>query len=302
MRPRTCPRETYEGNGGYPEIIAAELAQRARAALTRADPAARQRRAGGRPPREDAYILRGIAHCVCGEPLYACRKYLGGARAYVCRDKVHCTGTCSRPPIPAEWAEAHVMRHLDVFGLSVKEWIAECLKEHSAEQIAGQSDLDAQVAQLADLDAQRDARMAELADIGITELGLEVVARIDHEREAVDRKVEEARAALSEWTVPPDVDAALDFYNGLVALIQGRVAEAKGALELNTALHEMLAGIWMALDDGQLRADFALQRPAHPEGDFLSYAFPAGRRVAFDDPLPSGYLPPKPTESPTSTR
>ena len=118
-----------------------------------------------------------------------------------------------------------------------------------------------------------------------------MIERIDRDRERVLDGIRDSEARLSEWTPSPDVDAALDFYNRIVDLIQGRVNQAKGAQELNAALADVLSGIWMSLEDnGVLRAQFALREPGR---DFVSVA--GTGRWALDDPLPSAWCPPKPT-------
>jgi hypothetical protein len=57
------------------------------------------------------------------------------------------------------------------------------------------------------------------------------------------------------------VDAALDFYSGLVELVRGKVTAATGAAELNAALSTVLVGMWAEIDDGRLRAEFRLRVP-----------------------------------------
>lgn len=87
------------GQNGYPAILDIDLADRARAQLTRTDPAARQRRKGGRPPKTPS-ILRGIAFCTCGAPLYALAARRERPRRYVCRNAIQANGLCHRPAIP----------------------------------------------------------------------------------------------------------------------------------------------------------------------------------------------------------
>ena len=64
-------------------------------------------------------------------------------------------------------------------------------------------------------------------------LALEEVERIDRERERQVRAIAEAEAVVSEWSGPPDMDAALDFYNEIVATLQGLLASAGGVGDLN---------------------------------------------------------------------
>lgn len=61
-------------------------------------------------------------------------------------------------------------------------------------------------------------------------------------------------------------DAALDYYGRLVDLVSGKVNQAAGARELNAALSTVIAGSWMALDDGVLHAHFRLYVPDGQEG------------------------------------
>lgn len=85
------------------------------------------------------------------------------------------------------------------------------------------------------------------------------------------------------------LNAALDFYTSVVDLVHGRIAKAKGAIEINRALHDVLAGIWMKVQDGQLHAEFQLRVIADdlsmPNGlaQVLSQDL-AGRRMS----LPTG--------------
>jgi len=117
-------------------------------------------------------------------------------------------------------------------------------------------------AELAVLDARRDERMAEVEAIGVTELGLEVIAHIDAKREAQQQRIREAEAILAEWTAPADVNQALDFYNALLDVIQGHIKQADGARELNEVLATVLAGMWCELRDGRLLVEFGLRAQA----------------------------------------
>jgi hypothetical protein len=211
-------------------------------------------------------MLRGIAFCAgCGAPMYRSYAYLGGQRGYVCSNKLQSTGACTRPAIPAELLEGRVLNHLATFVGSVDEWIAEVLGQRNAEAVKRQANIDARKAALAALDRQREDRMAELSELGITAIGMEIIERLDSQREAVRTEIAEAEAVATEWSGPPDVDAALDFYNGLVDAIQGRIKQAPGVQELNEALASVLAGLWCELDPDRdyerLLVQFALHAP-----------------------------------------
>ena len=149
---------------------------------------------------------------------------------------------------------------------SVESWIAELLKERGVEAQARQGQLDAERAKLAVLDRQRDERMSELERVGFHPVALEVVERIDRDREAQSVRIADAEARLAEFDGQVDADAALDFYNGLVETVQGRVLGARGVGELNEALGSVLAGLWCHVEDGQLHVDFILRRNQWQDG------------------------------------
>jgi hypothetical protein len=50
-------------------------------------------------------------------------------------------------------------------------------------------------------------------------------------------------------------DAVLDYYDGIVALVQGKVKQAAGVAELDAALHDTLVGVWLAYDGERMSAD-----------------------------------------------
>jgi DNA invertase Pin-like site-specific DNA recombinase len=255
--------DVYEGRNGYPALIDTDLADRARAMRTRMDPAAAQRRQGGRRPTEPA-MLKGVAFCTCGAPLYSTRKWLtGGERAYVCRERMQATGLCRSRVIPAQMAEQRVLEHLTLFVGDVDEWIGEQLTERQAAAAARERRVDELLAQLAVLDKQREQRMAELREVGITPLGLEVVEGIDRERAFAAMQIDDAKAALAEWDAELDSNAIVAYYAGLVDLVKGRVARAQGVEDVNRALHESLTGIWLSLTNKTLTAQVRLR----PTGD-----------------------------------
>lgn len=255
--------EAYAGAKNYPAIIDPERWARIQAGLRRMDPTAVQRRNGGRPPAEDSYFLRSIGRCAkCGATLYTREQAAG--RMYVCANRRTGTGLCDAEPIPAALLEGWVLQHLDVFVGQAEAWIDEQVQQRGAEHDNRIAALERERAMLADLDRQRDRQMTEYrrmvaAGDRLARYALEEVERIDQERDGQERAIAEAEAVVSEWQGPPDVDAALDFYTGLVDLVHGRIKQAQGARELNQALAHVLAGLWARLDGDQLRVEFELR-------------------------------------------
>jgi DNA invertase Pin-like site-specific DNA recombinase len=288
--------DVHEGGNGYPAIVTPELAQRARESLQRLDPVAVQRRTGGRQPRDPAFILRAIASCTCGAPLYTTRKYLGGERSYVCREHVQSSGLCHAKPIPAELLERHVLDHLARFTDDVESWIAGLLAERDGALKARESGLDQERAALAALDRQRADRMAELEAIGVTKVGLELIERMDAKRKSQAETIADAEAMVAEFATTPNVNAALDAYSELLDLINGRVGKAQGAQELNEALGGLLVGLWCQIDQDILRVEFELHTAN--SGEFV---LPDGRldfeRAGQQPPL-VGLLPAGPNGEP----
>ena len=278
----------YEGKRGYPAIVDGELARRARERLTRMDPAAVQQRKGGRPP-SPAFVLRGVLFCACGAPTYCSQK--SQPRAYVCREVVQCTGLCTRPRIPAQLIEGHVLRHLDAFvGKDLEAWIAERLATRTDEQAGLECTLDSRRSDLAALDRRRAQRMTELGTVGITKVGIEVIERIDAEREALSATIADIEARLSEFSTGPSSDAILDYYVSIRDAVTGRIVEAKGPNDVAAVLADVFEGIWAELtepdfvpltpDERSLKAHFVLRRPI----DTLGW-LPAGEPIRDDDPI-----------------
>jgi hypothetical protein len=142
---------------GLTRIVDSGVAKGARGELKRMDSAAVQRRKGGRPPSA-TFLLRGTLFCVCGRPVYCDTRH--GRRTYVCAEVRHCTGLCTRPPIPAQLIEGHVLRHLDAFvGEDLESWIAERLATRSDEQVALERTLDERRRELSALERRREQRM-----------------------------------------------------------------------------------------------------------------------------------------------
>ena len=159
-----------------------------------------------------------------------------------------------------------MLNHLNTFVGSVEKWIAQRLGQRDREAQARQRQLDAERERLATLDVQREHRIAEIAEHGITSsIAFEVIERIDQRRQAQAYRIEQGEAMLSESSGSPDVDAALDFYDRIADVVSGRIREAPGIEELNAALASVLAGLWCELDPDRtyqrLLVQFALRAP-----------------------------------------
>jgi hypothetical protein len=258
---RVVRHRAYLGENGYPAILSAERWQAANDQLRRTDPSARQRRQGGRPPTTD-FILHGLAFCgSCGSALYT--RVDGGQRRYVCRLKRRGTGLCSAQAVPAELAERHVLGHLDVFVGDVEKWLGDQVTSREREHEQRLAALTGERAGLAKLDRQRERHLAEyrrLVDEGssVAHLALEVVAALDRERDQQQEAIGMAEAVAGEWSGTPDLDSMLEFYAGLVDLVRGKVSAATEAKALNATLASVIAGVWLEIDDGRLRAEFRL--------------------------------------------
>lgn len=260
----------YKGEKGYPALIEPERYDAILAGLARLDPAFLQKRQGGRRPRDESYVLGGLSFCRrCGASMWTRRQAIG--RVYVCAHRRRSTGLCNAEPVPADLIESHVLDHLHWFIGSVEDWIGEQVAECADERREREAALERDRARLTDLDRLRERHLAEYrrqveAGASVTYTALEEIERIDRERNALLRNIEEAEAIVSEWAGPPDVDAALDYYGRLVDLVQGKVKQAEGAADLNRALHEVLAGLWIELVGDRLEAEFRLRVTDEPDG------------------------------------
>lgn len=267
--------DVYTGGGGYPRILSDDVAERANRALRRMDPSAVQRRKGGRPTSEE-YLLRGLVFCRCGAPLYATTGRYGshGERHYVCKHRVESSAVCDAPPISAVVAEYRVLEHLRRFVGDVGSWLAARAVDREREQAERQLHVTRALDELVDLDrkvsrAQQRADAALERDDDIADAALRQVARFEAARDAQARAVADAEAVAAEWDAAPEEDAAL----ALCARLQPIAISdlSMGALvlatvpreEIRAALRDALSSITLGLDDGQLRADFALRVPEH---------------------------------------
>jgi hypothetical protein len=200
-------------------------------------------------------------------------------------------GTCHAEPVPAEIAEQRILDHLYWFVGDVEAWLSECAAERDLEREKRIATVERERAALVDLGAKRKRRMAEyerIVDDGDprARYALEAVERLDAERDEQARAIAEAEAVVAEHQGSPDLDAALDFYNELVAFVRGKVAKARSASDLNATLRAMVAEIRVGVRDGQLRADFRfadntlrINLPEPPEWGWPTYRETTGTQT-----------------------
>jgi hypothetical protein len=276
---RVVLNEDYTGTTGYPAIIERDRWERIIAGLARMDAAAVHSRKGGRRASED-YILRGVAFCaVCGAPMYVRRQAAG--RVYVCKNRRECTRICDASPIPAAEVEPYTLQHLADFRLDVQAWLEERVAERSGERIAlerGADDLRDEARRMdRRIEGTRRQHAAALDsdDDVVAAAALREIARYEGERDAVANRVAAADARVAEWTAEPGMDAALDYYNEINAVISGRLSRARGAAALNAELRRLLAGAWMVKDEHRgVVVDFVLSGEPRFLFSELPEAFP----------------------------
>ena len=105
-------------------------------------------------------------------------------------------------------------------------------------------------------------------------------------RPSSERRSSEAEALVSEWSGPPDVDAALDFYTELVDLVQGRIQQGRGCSRTAAeALHQVLAGLWAEIEEDRDRLLVEFELVGQPR----QYVTPGGDRCSSRRPT----LPPR---------
>jgi DNA invertase Pin-like site-specific DNA recombinase len=292
---RVLTNPDYCGGTGYPQLIERERWDAIQGRLTRLDAAAVQARKGGRPAPSD-FMLAGLTFCrACGAPMRV-RRYWNGTRVYRCRNTLEGIGLCKSRPVRAEVAEQHVLEHLHWFIGSVEVWLAEKVQERSDEQRRREAAVQRERAALDGLDLKRERLFSEYEALvaegdRLARLVLERIDRVDRERETQRQAITEAEAVISEWTGGPDTDAALDYYNAIVGVIEGKVSAAKGVKELNAALATVIAGVWVSVEHETLHAEFQLRPlPDDPTGpnalaQILSQDL-AGRRMTLPSRQP----------------
>lgn len=229
---RIAENPVFAGEGGYPAIVSLEQADRTGASLKRMDPAAVQRRKGGRAPQDDSFILRGIARCLaCDAALWTRRSPQTGARSYVCRHRRQGTRVCTAEPIPALLIEEHVVSHLTAFVGDAEAWALERVQEREQDRTARLRALGGLQSEAADLDHRRalvldDYTAAVAENDPKARIVLEVIDRLDGQATALARRIAAAEAQLTEWQ-DASQDEALALLRGLYDLVQGRVVKVR---------------------------------------------------------------------------
>lgn len=251
--------------GTHTPLIDRDRWQRIQDGLRRLDPAAAQRRKGGRRPA-DEYLLRGIGFCGrCNETLYT-KRYAAG-RAYICRNVRECTGLCDAPPIPADRIEPGVLSHIDDLIPGLEDWIATKVAERNEERDRFAAIVNNERTRLHEI--HRDAELMrdqwvrhlhagadDLADVALREM-----RTAEHDAEEQRQAIAAAETRLAEWTTTPNTfDAALDFFTQVRDAIYGRIKAAEGVIALRAALSELLTGMWADVDGADtVRAKIVLR-------------------------------------------
>ena len=203
---------------------------------------------------------------------------------YTCRAKRRGTGLCDARAVPATQLDERGKSHLNTFLESVEGWIADQLDRRDSGRTARQDGLDAARAALAKLDIDRDKLLDKVREYltndqeAKADVVLAAVEKLDAEREARQREVADAEAALAEFQATPDVDQALDYYRELSEAIAGRTSGSRTVAELRSTLSTILAGVWVRFDGDMLDARFSLRGlDDHPQAsagarDMADYA------------------------------
>jgi DNA invertase Pin-like site-specific DNA recombinase len=251
--------------GDHEPLIDSDRWEAIQANQKRLDPAAVQRRRGGRKGSGE-FILSGVGFCSrCLAPMYQHRN--PASRVYVCKNVRGCTGLCDAPRIHAEMVEDAVIAHLQNFVGDVEGWMKAKITTADEERAELERGLARHEKHLAFV--SRDYDLIRTQYVEHLRAGHEAEAEVllaEMTRAGADLKqqkavVEEARTRLSGWNVAGHLDEALDAYNDLVQLVRARLQSANGETEVSAALHDLLNGVWFELDpDGGLFAYFELRK------------------------------------------
>lgn len=249
--------EDYTGTTGYPALIEAPRWERIVGGLKHLS----ARQTGRRP--SEPYMLRGVAFCgLCGQRLYT--RTLASGRWYVCAAVREARGTCTAERIPAVDVEAKVIDHLEHFVGRVEDWIAarsresDADRERFAELVTGQR---AQLKQRQNRAARAHEQHERLLDAGseLADDALAQAVRLDAEAAEMFSALDICEQQLEDWPTPPQVDAALDFYNTLRDAIHGRVKAAQSVQEMNAALRSVLQSAALHVTPEGLHGRFTLK-------------------------------------------
>lgn len=263
-----------ERPGDHDALLDADRFDAIQVSRKRMDPAALQRRKGGRPPADQSYILRGVAFCAkCGESMYT-RRYAGG-RHYVCAAVREARGTCDAQKVNAALLENTFLNQFEDFHSSLRGWLNTRADAHNAERAALQRAVDAHENRLAVLRRTLDKVEAHYLTLvaesdDLAPVALRQLAKVESDHQQQDGTLSDARARLEEWTPGPSTDAWLTLFAELNDLFAGRVSRAQSAEDLNALLASILEGVWVAIDrHGYLGIEATLTDAAAPAFDSI---------------------------------
>lgn len=259
-------------DGAHPPLIDPARWDRIQQTQRRLDPAAVQRRKGGRRPAEE-YLLRGLAFCSrCGERLYT-RRFASG-RHYLCRNVREATGLCDADRIQADLLEAAVIADLQGLVPRVAAWLEQKDAERARERERLTQLVVREQQKLSDLGDEAEALRATFrrharASSDLTDLALSELRATERSIETQRAAVEGAQARAQEWAASATVDDALDYFNDVRATIAERLAKADGIEATRAALFELLDGVKVdSYPGGRYRARIRLSTDLRVSGAY----------------------------------
>ena len=75
------------------------------------------------------------------------------------------------------------------------------------------------------------------------------LARLEADCDEAQRVADAAQLQADEFAGEPSIDAALDFFNNIADVIEGKIMKAEGMAELNATLRGLLEAAWLDIDD-----------------------------------------------------
>jgi DNA invertase Pin-like site-specific DNA recombinase len=273
----------YVGENGYPPLIEPEQFEAVQRWLD-----ASTRTWDGRPGRPCAsdFPLAEIAVCWhCGAALRSRRCYKTGRRTYRCSNAMEGRNVCAdSAPVVADDAEAVFREMLPHFGSNLDAVVVERLDERHHAQSDRKAALEAKRRELAALDRKREQRMAELTEVGITAVGMEVIERIDAERSRLRDAIADAKAVLAEHADQPDTDDLREFYALRIGFAREQIAAASTAAELGAIARRLVERVRLGHIDGRLGIQATLRGVENPQLTLVRIHLPHPAPLTFAEP------------------